>query len=270
MFDDYLERWSLVPDGQPVITHSSRLLPVLWRAKPAMLKIALAEEEKCGGEVLQWWDGEGAARVYARENDALLLELATGGRSLSSMAVSGEDDGASRIICHVVSALHQPRGALMPILAPLRNWFAELEPAAVTHGGVFAECSAVARALLNEPQEITALHGDIHHANILDFGDRGWLAIDPKGVLGDPAFDIANLFYNPVESEFRTSEARAVSMATILAERLRCDIGKVLDYAFAFPALSASWHLEDGNNEEASRSLAVGRAVGAARRQVRS
>ena len=41
MFDDYLARWHLTPDGTPIITHSSRLLPVRRDGVPAMLKIAL-------------------------------------------------------------------------------------------------------------------------------------------------------------------------------------------------------------------------------------
>jgi streptomycin 6-kinase len=133
----------------------------------------------------------------------------------------------------------------------------------------FVEAAETADRLLANQRAVRPLHGDIHHENIL-YGERGWLAIDPKGIFGDPVFDIANLFYNPVDSELRISEARAVSMATVLAARLRCDIGKVLDYAFSFSALSASWHLEDGDEYEANRSLAVGRAVDAARRQISS
>ncbi|MGO7202210.1 3'-kinase, partial [Rhizobium ruizarguesonis] len=28
MFSSHLDRWSLIADGEPIITHSSRLLPV--------------------------------------------------------------------------------------------------------------------------------------------------------------------------------------------------------------------------------------------------
>ena len=41
------------------------------------------------------------------------------------------------------------------------------------------------------------LHGDIHHDNVLDFGERGWLAIDPKRLYGERGFDYANIFCNP-------------------------------------------------------------------------
>jgi streptomycin 6-kinase len=52
--------------------------------------------------------------------------------------------------------------------------------------------------LLAEPREVGVLHGDLHHGNVLDFGVRGWLAIDPKGLLGERGFDFANIFTNPI------------------------------------------------------------------------
>ncbi|MBB3409407.1 streptomycin 6-kinase [Rhizobium sp. BK316] len=77
MFSPYLERWSLTSDGEPIITHSSRLLPVIWQDKPAMLKVATDSSERDGALLMKWWDGDGAARVYAHEGDAVLLERAT-------------------------------------------------------------------------------------------------------------------------------------------------------------------------------------------------
>ena len=41
------------------------------------------------------------------------------------------------------------------------------------------------RKLLAEPREVCALHGDLHHDNVLDFGPRGWLAIDPHALVGE-------------------------------------------------------------------------------------
>ena len=42
-----------------------------------------------------------------------------------------------------------------------------------------------AQALLADPRERSVLHGDLHHDNALDFGARGWRAIDPKGLIGE-------------------------------------------------------------------------------------
>ncbi len=194
---DYLVRWNLVPDGDLLTTHSSRLLPVRRNGEPAMLKIADEAEEKFGGLLMAWWNGQGAARVLAHDHGVLLLERAEGTRSLAAMARNGEDDEASRILCNVIAQLHAPRPQVLPDLVPLTHWFRDLAPGAEKYGGVLVQSAAVARYLLAEPQQVTVLHGDVHHGNVLDFGPRGWLAIDPKRLIGERGFDYANLFCNP-------------------------------------------------------------------------
>ena len=58
-----------------------------------------------------------------------------------------------------------------------------------------ARWQATAQALLADAARGRAsLHGDLHHDNVLDFGPRGWLAIDPHGLLGERGFDFANIF----------------------------------------------------------------------------
>ena len=193
----YLERWQLAPDGDWIETPSSLLLAVRRNGEPAMLKIAREEEERRGGRLMAWWDGDGAARVLAHDEDALLLERAAGPRSLSAMAASGEDDEASRILCAVAARLHAPRPNPPPPLVPLRQWFELLAPAANALGGVFAEANATAQELLATSRDVTVLHGDIHHANVLDAGEGGWIAIDPKGLLGERTFDFVNVLRNP-------------------------------------------------------------------------
>jgi streptomycin 6-kinase len=48
MFDDYLARWKLTPDGDPIVTRTSAILPVRSAGLPAVLKIATGEEERRG------------------------------------------------------------------------------------------------------------------------------------------------------------------------------------------------------------------------------
>ena len=85
-FGKYLRRWKLTPDGDPIISRGSRLLPVRMEGTPAMLKVAIDTEEKLGGLLMTWWDGQGAAQVFAHEDDALLMERAEGTNSLVDMA----------------------------------------------------------------------------------------------------------------------------------------------------------------------------------------
>ena len=181
-----------------------------------MLKIATEAEEQRGSDLMIWWDGDGAARVLGRDGNALLLERSTGAQSLTEMAGSGNDDEASRILCAVAARLHARRDLPPPQLVPLPRWFEALAPAAQTHGGVLRLASKTAHDLLRTPQDSVALHGDIHHANVLDFGPRGLLAIDPKGLIGERGFDFANIFCNP-DFETATQPGRLARQATIVA-----------------------------------------------------
>ncbi len=255
MFAEYLDRWDLVPDGERITTQSSRLLPVRRAGVPAMLKIAMEPEERWGAGLMVWWGGNGAARALAHEGDALLLERALGDASLSEMARDGRDDEASRIICTVAARLHAPRDRQPPALLPLPRWFEDLEPAASRHGGVLRQAAATARELLAEPRDVVALHGDIHHGNILDAGPRGWLAIDPKRLVGERGFDFANIFCNP-DLEIATAPGRLVRQATVVAAAAGLERARLLKWVLAYAGLSAAWTLGDGEQPELALAVA--------------
>jgi streptomycin 6-kinase len=251
MFDSYLSNWRLVPDGEPIVTHAARLLPVLRHGEPAMLKLSFEEDERLGGAVMEWWDGDGAASVLARDEHALLLERATGPASLSDMARTGQDDEACRILCRTAARLHAPRAKALPKLIPLAQWFRELAPAARTYGGILPRCTETAEALLRDQREIVVLHGDLHHDNVLDFGARGWLAIDPKHIMGERGFDFANIFTNPDLADptrpVATVPGRFARRLDIVAEAAKLDRLRLLRWILAWTGLSAAWYLGDGD-----------------------
>jgi streptomycin 6-kinase len=253
--DDLFARWQLAPDGEPITTPTSTLYPVRRDGLPAMLKVAREEEERRGAATMVWWSGEGAAPVLAHDGAALLMARATGTESLADMARYGSDDEATRIICHVATRLHAatPTSA-PPALVPLAHWFAALEPAAATHGGLLAQAATTARALLADQSEIVVLHGDLHHENVLDFGALGWLAIDPKGLLGERTFDFVNLLRNPY-AELATSPERFRRQATVIAEAAGLDRTRLLRWTLAFAGLSAAWII--GNGDEPVLDLAI-------------
>jgi streptomycin 6-kinase len=261
MFDAHLSRWHLIPDGDPIITSNARLLPVRFRGEAAMLKVAAVEEELRGAAVLEWWNGKGAARVLARHGEALVLERATGTACLAEMARTDGDDAACRVLCAVAAELHAPRTKPLPELIPLADWFRELEPAAAAHGGILIDCARSARALLADPREVGVLHGDLHHGNVLDFGARGWLAIDPKGLLGERGFDFANIFTNPdLDDPSRpvaTEPSRFARRIEIVADTAGLSRVRLLSWILAWTGLSAAWFLGDGDHRSAAIDLRV-------------
>ncbi|KGG95015.1 streptomycin 3''-kinase [Comamonas thiooxydans] len=263
MFDIHLHRWSAKAAGDPFTTHTSDLLPVIlarnWADLPAMIKITRNLDERIGGRVLQWWDGNGAARVYACDQDsgALLMERATGSRHLLHMAREGEDDAATSCICHTIEQLHSKRSSAPPEeLLPLTDFFRSLALMAQQEGGLMAECATVAAELLHEQREPVVLHGDAHHGNILDFDRRGWLAIDPKRVTGERYYDYVSVLCNP-DLETCTDPGRFARQLEVVINVTGLERRRLLKWVMAHAALSAAWFLEDGERTRANRQLAV-------------
>ncbi|MGO4102734.1 aminoglycoside phosphotransferase family protein [Leifsonia sp. YAF41] len=274
LLDPAFERWDLTPDGTPFTTPSSLLAPVRRAdGTPAMLKRALVAEEERGNRVMVWWSeaagragpetgtGPGAAAVLEHDDAIILLERATGTRSLAAMAeADGDaDEMATRILCRTISRLHAisrpvPYG-LSHGLPTLAEWFRDLLVHGEQRGGFCARAAADARVLLAEQRESVVLHGDVHHGNVLDFGDARWLAIDPKGIVGDPIFDYLNLFCNPT-SRVAERPGRLARQLSVVADATVYDADTLLRWLIAWCALSATWFELD--SRPADHVLAVG------------
>jgi streptomycin 6-kinase len=257
-FAPWLDRWDLVPDGEPFQTHytGNWLIHVRLAGEPAILKVTTAEHEMAGGALMAWLAGDGAARVLAREGGALLLERLPATRSLADMARAGHDDEASRIICAVGDRLHAPRAQPPPAtLIPLARWFRALAPAAAAHGGVFDVSLAAAQALFADPRDIVVLHGDLHHENVIDGGDRGWLVIDPKGLLGERAYEYATTLCNP-DAALALQPGRLARQIEVIAGAARLEPRRLLQWTLAHAGVSAAWCMTDGFDPAPALALA--------------
>jgi streptomycin 6-kinase len=197
-----LAAWGVTPSGPGLRTPSSELMPGTCQGLPVMLKIAMVEEEARGAALLQWWGGRGAAPVLARDERVILMERATGTRDLAALAGSGQDAAATEILVRTTLALHNRPAPTVQDgvrLVSLRDWFRDLL-ATDSDDPLLQRAADLAERLLSAttPEDIVVLHGDIHHGNVLDFGDR-WAVIDPKALIGHRAFDFSNILCNPTE-----------------------------------------------------------------------
>ncbi|WP_027483194.1 aminoglycoside phosphotransferase family protein [Deinococcus pimensis] len=252
--EELLALWDLRRDGDVLVTPAARLLPVTHGGRPAMLKLPHEEEEVRGSLALAWWDGRGGAPVLASAEDgALLMERSPEPARLTAMALGGRDDDATRVLCDVARGLHEPFPDVPASFTPLETWFRALGPAAGLHGGVLHASHEAASALLADARDVTTLHGDLHHGNVLPFGERGWLAIDPKALLGERGFDFANILCNP-DAGLALAPGRLERQVNVISERAGLDRVRLLRWVLAYAGLSAAWTLGDGGDA----SLALG------------
>lgn len=110
--------------------------------------------------------------------------------------------------------------------------------------GIVAEAERIAADLLRTAPPDVLLHGDLHHDNVLWGGERGWLAIDPHGLVGDPAYEVAPLLYNPMPlgltvTALAEHHCRRLAAATGIAEE------RIRAWGFVQAVLSAVWSLDE-------------------------
>jgi streptomycin 6-kinase len=265
------ERWKVSAPELIAETFSSRIWKVTREdGSPAIVKDLKpfddVADELRGEHYLAWRRGEGAVRLLGRDGNRMLLEYA-GDRLLSEHLAAHGDDAATTIAAEVMARLFSPSEHTPPAdLQPLRERFVSLFRAARTdsdagRGTLYVGAAAIAERLLADPHAVRPLHGDLHHDNIL-FGPRGWLAIDPKGVIGDPGFDAANMFYNPLDRDDLCLDPNRIShMAEMFGKTLGQPPRAILDHAIAYGCLSAAWHREDKNAVDENRELAVAEAI---------
>ncbi|WP_029905338.1 aminoglycoside phosphotransferase family protein [Prevotella sp. 10(H)] len=252
----YCDKWELLPDGESIQTYTSLLQPVVHNNMSVMLKIAYVSEEERGNKLMVWWNGKGAAQVFESDDMAILMERIDGSRSLYEMAFNGQDDEATKIICDVVKLLHSNSRPPFPELVTLDVWFQDLFNSATKYGGIFKTCRDIARQLLNEQDNVVVLHGDIHHKNILYSDKRGWLAIDPKGLVGCRAFDYVNVLCNP-EKEIALGNGRLMKQISVISKMADIPEKNLLEWTIAFAGLSAIWFLDDKDEENANFRLEI-------------
>ena len=95
--------------------------------------------------------------------------------------------------------------------------------------------------------EAALLHGDLHHHNILAAGRQPWLAIDPKGIVGEPAYEVGALLRNPMPELLQSERPKRLlaRRLDILSERLGFERERLVGWGTAQAVLAAWWSLED-------------------------
>jgi streptomycin 6-kinase len=207
------------------------------------------------------FQGRGSVQLLAgdHEEGALLLDRLRPGTPLSTMT---DDRQATSVAAGVMRRLWRPLWPDHPFPSVAR-WAAGLDrlrqrfdgATGPLPEGLVSRAEGLFNDLLDSMAEPVLLHGDLHHDNILavdnqpwrNEGCRAWLAIDPKGIAGEPAYEVGALLRNPWPQLLSMPQPGQILARRVdqLSAELGFDRERLVGWGLAQAVLSAWWCIED-------------------------
>lgn len=254
--EELARRWSLEVGGPFPNLSYNWVAPALREdGVPAVLKLSFPEDKEFRTEAaaLAAFGGRGICRLMELDlaRGAMLLQRLEPGVPL---AAHDDDEGATIVAAGVIKNLRLPAPPdhEFPKVSDWARGFERLRRrfdggTGPMPGKLVEQAEALFAELLLSEGSPLLLHGDLHQENILSAGDGSWLAIDPKGVVGEAAYETAALLHNPVGAlDGPDPRALLERRLDVLSGELRLDRGRVRAWGLAQAVLAAYWSLEDG------------------------
>jgi len=231
-------------------THSSLLLFGCCDDQQIVLKISRRfGDEWQTGRVLRAFDGATMVRSLKYIDGAVLLERIVPGNPLTDLVVASDDDAATDVLAALMASLNKTPPldgcASVKDLAGGFDRYLQSDDTRIPRSLVI-EARDTYRNLCQSQTDCRLLHGDLHHANVLWDARRGWVAIDPKGVIGEAEYEIGAVLRNPMEQpELFASSEIIERRIERFRTKLQLDLDRVRRWAFAQAVLSTIWEWED-------------------------
>jgi streptomycin 6-kinase len=236
--------------------------------QPVVLKVLRHQSDEWrSGEVLEVFDGQGIVRVYDYVGGALLLEQLNPATPLSDLVVNGRDEDATEIVAAVLQRMSQPKKT-SKAFATVLDWGEGFQRYLASGDSqipkdLVAQGQHTYLELCASQRRVQLLHGDLQHYNVLFDSNRGWIAIDPKGVVGEIEYEIGAALRNPYERpDLFTLPETIAGRIKLYEAKLKIDADRVLAWGFSQAVLSAIWSVEDGFAVDAHEpSLMLAKAI---------
>ncbi|MGG0717427.1 aminoglycoside phosphotransferase family protein [Robertmurraya massiliosenegalensis] len=249
----YLAKWNLISMG-PVsnLSYNYVLHVIDETGVERILKIALSSSELRNEiRALQVYDGNGCCKLLKadEEKGVILLEKFVPGKMLSELK---DEEQVLEQFMKVWKAIRReaPKENDLP---SIEQWASKLLACRQTdeylNGQFSEEILGLAERYFVEINDTTELlHGDLHHENILFSEDKGWMAIDPKGVIGDQYFDVVSFLMNHLHEKENPKKVLKERVDT-LSSGLSFNRERLLKAGLAMTTLSAFWSVEESDSK---------------------
>jgi streptomycin 6-kinase len=244
----HLDCWSLTPDGSVLHGHVGIVLPVARAdGEQAVLKVSWTDGgDSWEAHALAAWSGRGAVRLLERDDAAgvLLLERLDPSRSAREL----DRVAAASLAGEMCRRLETPAPPGLPGLEEVAcEWAEELPRSWERLGRPFSArlVQAAVRTCrdLGPDQPDRLLHGNLRLDHMLRAEREPWLVIDPNGMAGDPAYEIAPLLGNLCPGLRREADPRQAVRVRLVAfaDAAGVDLERARRWAQAYLVNEAIW-----------------------------
>ncbi|KOG33143.1 aminoglycoside phosphotransferase family protein [Streptomyces resistomycificus] len=248
---ELLERWQCVPDGETGHGGVGLIVPVrrLASGTAAVLKVSFPHPGNVHEpDAFAAWGGRGAVLLYERDDERFAMLLERAHPQTLAEAETGNEDVIVTVAGRLNRRLAVPAPPALPRLRDRADaWERDLRADAreLTHDMPARTLDAALATIreLGRVQPQTVIHGDLHARNILRADREPWLAVDPKGYVGDPAYDGGTLLKSRALALLEADDLpKAAHRALdVFAEAAEVDRERVRRWA-QFHAVQAAFH----------------------------
>lgn len=214
--------------------------------QPIILKLGLdIDGFKREAAALMAFSGFGVVEILSENKGLLLLECAVPGVSLKSHFPENDDE-AINITANVIKRLHKAPMPSPNAFPHIKDWLEALDGDLEIPVHTLQKARKIRDNLLKTAEADILLHGDLHHDNILQNGND-WVVIDPKGIIGEPAYEVAAFIRNPIPELLIDENAQKIILNRVsrFARILELSSQRILDWCFVQAILTWVWALED-------------------------
>lgn len=251
---EYEEKWSIKVSEPFNLTWNYVAPATAADGTKVVIKIGFPDDRefKAGIDALSVFNAEGIEKLIEtdRENAVILTEQVIPGIPLSTLV---DDEKATRILATVMKKLWKA-------LPEKHNFITipEWSKAITKFKEKYKTTSNLPLYLVDKAEylfeELIAnsakqmlVHGDLHQNNVLSSNRDEWLAIDPKGVAAEPAYETGTMIRDPFKRMKNNPDMKKIITQRIhtLSDELGFNPQRIHKWAFAQTVLSAVWSAED-------------------------
>ncbi|WP_020577898.1 aminoglycoside phosphotransferase family protein [Actinopolymorpha alba] len=245
LVDDVLQRWRCTPTG--LIGGKVGIVVAVQRddGTPAVLKISFTHAgNRYEARAFATWAGRGAVQLYERDDAKFAMLLEQGERQ--TLDDLGDADHATAVLGRLARRLAVEAPPNLPLLSnDADEWDQTLCENSKTPGHPLSQRALGAAVAtirdLGRNQPSTMVHGDLHFGNVVRAQREPWLVIDPKGFVGDLAFDAVTVLHCSLDSLRRADDLRSElhRRLAIFADAAEIDRERAVRWTQARAAMSA-------------------------------